>query len=438
MTLHLRPIRLLAGLFRRLVPVLLAGPALAMLAGAPAIRAQDLPATFSDELPFVTLADVGAGPALIIAVDTYEPGSPFPDLPGIDRDSQAVKAMLLRLGFAPADIKVLVNPTQQEMKDGMNRFGQAAALSRKASFLYCTGHGVLMDGKNYLIPSKAPIYTQGHLVDFAVPIELALGYLGGEECGPALVFVDACRNNGLPRTAKSALSPVHLQQQTGLFIGYATGEGRLANATDTGSVFTASLCRRLLTPGRSVDDIYAGIIQDVRKATAGEVVVQNPQKQSALRVVLHLVSGSGGSSGGSPPPPPRPMPPDDPPRPPKRVIPSAYGDITSIWDHNGSTVGMVEEGQSVQIVYLSVRKGLRSFISDGSLLFKGRVSQDSVSGSARRFKPGLSAIAYACSGEYNSSHTRLVMYGKAPKRNSAGQVEKLEDEELIFTLKERL
>ena len=260
-------------------------PVLALaLAGALALHAQA-----PDDLPLATLPDVGAGPALIIAVDKYGGNSAFDDLPGIEHDWKGVKATLLKLGYQEKDITVAVNPTQEEMVGAMNRFGELASATRRASFFYFSGHGVLRDGKNYLIPARAPIRVQGQLSAFAVPIEQLLGYLGGEDCGPALVFVDACRNNTLPRTTKSATSPVMLQRQPGLFIGYATGEGRESNASLEGSVFTTSLCRRLLTPGRSVDDVYAGVIHDVQKATEGEKVPQDPQKQSALRFVFHLV-----------------------------------------------------------------------------------------------------------------------------------------------------
>ena len=253
----------------------------------------------SDDLPLATLPQLGAGPALIIAVDAYGGDSAFADLPGIRQDREAVKGTLLRLGFREADITVLINPGLEEMYSAMNRFGELAAATRKASFLYFTGHGVLLDGKNYLIPARTRIRVQGQLPTSAVPIEHVLGYLGGEDCGPALVFVDACRNNTLPRTAKSASSPVSFQRQAGLFIGYATGEGRVSNASEEGSVYTSSLCKRLLTPGRSVDDLYAGVIHDVQEATKTEKVPQDPQKQSALRFVFHLVPGRSAPPGSA-------------------------------------------------------------------------------------------------------------------------------------------
>lgn len=242
------------------------------------------------DLPLKTLPGVGAGPALIITVDSHD-GVVFANLPGIKKDREAMKATLLKLGFEEKEITVVVNPSAEEMRAAMKRFGEQTRASSKASFFYFSGHGVLLDGKNYLIPAKAPIQVQGHLATYAVPVEHVLAYLGGEKSGPALVFVDACRNNTLPRTEKSSSGPIRFENTPGIFIGYATGEGRVSRASKQGSVFTTSLCQRLLTPGYSVDDIYAGVVDDVQRETATEIMPQDPQKQSAMRVIFHLVPG---------------------------------------------------------------------------------------------------------------------------------------------------
>lgn len=80
--------------------------------------------------------------------------------------------------------------------------------------------------------------------------------------------------------------------------------------TDEGSYFTKALAKRLPTPGRSVDDVFTGVISDVEKQTAhlGEQF-QPPEKLSALRVILHLVPDE-----KEPVPPPSPPTPDELPK----------------------------------------------------------------------------------------------------------------------------
>lgn len=243
----------------------------------------------ADDIPTVTLPQIGAGPALLIFVSDYTDA--FPPLPGVLKDKPAILATVKQLGFT--DLTVLENPKKDAMKKAMSDFGRAAAKTSKASFFYFSGHGVLNNKLNYLIPASAPIETQGHLDLYAVPAEHVTGFVAGKQStGPCLFFVDACRNNTLPADEKSASGDgVIFQRQAGMFIGYATEEGKISGLTDKGSFFTASLAKRLLTPGRSLDDVFAGVIADVEAAPQREI--QPPQKESRLRYVLHLVPAAG-------------------------------------------------------------------------------------------------------------------------------------------------
>ena len=62
-------------------------------------------------------------------------------------------ATVKKLGFD--ELTVLENPTRIEMDHAMTDFGRAAAKTTKASFFYFSGHGVLHNKLNYLIPAKA-------------------------------------------------------------------------------------------------------------------------------------------------------------------------------------------------------------------------------------------------------------------------------------------
>lgn len=265
---------------------------LCVLASALTLRAQQ-----TDDIPTVTLPQIGTGPALLIFVSEYSPDSSFPPLPGVMKDKPAMVATVQKLGFT--DITVLENPTRLEMDNAMTDFGRAAAKTPKASFFYFSGHGVLHNKLNYLIPAKANIRTQGHLETSALPAEHVTAFVAGKQtAGPCLFFVDACRDNSLPATEKGAFGDgVVFQRQAGMFIGYSTDEGKTSGLTQDGSFFTASLAKRLLTAGRSLDDLFAGVVADVEQTskTKGAQVPQPPQKESRLRYVLQLVPEAKGA-----------------------------------------------------------------------------------------------------------------------------------------------
>jgi formylglycine-generating enzyme required for sulfatase activity len=243
-------------------------------------------------IPTRTLSQVGTGPALLIGVGDYDgSGSVFDRLEGIGKDLEAIEGTVRKLGWT--DVTVLQDPTQAQLREAVDRFGPKAQASSGASFFYYSGHGVLQDRLNYMIPARAQVRTRKHLPIYAIPVEDVLGYLGDEGSGPALVFIDACRNNDLPAEGKNGGADLLLSRRSGLFIGFATAEGEISNMTEKGSFYTRSLAQRLLTPGRSLDDIYAGIIADVERQSQAmkAKTIQPPEKQSALRFVLQMLPG---------------------------------------------------------------------------------------------------------------------------------------------------
>ena len=203
------------------------------------------------------------------------------------------------------DITVLKDPPREVMLKAMNAFGKRLSNSEKTSLFYYSGHGVLQDKLNYLIPAKAQVMARGHLKNYAVPFEHVTGFVGQQTKGPCLFFIDACRNNTLPAGNKaSSDGSLLVQRKGGVFVGFATGEGQTSQASLTGSPYTESLSKRLLLPGASLDDLYFSVIADVEKVTNEDPeYFQPPEKVSGLRYRFTLVSGA-----GVPVPPVRPIP----------------------------------------------------------------------------------------------------------------------------------
>ena len=245
-------------------------------------------------IPSRTLPEVGCGPALLIGVKDYDQkGSVFDPLPGITQDLERMEATVRKLGFT--DVVVLTDPSKDEMLDAMNTFGRKITTSAKTSFFYYSGHGVLQDKMNYLIPARAPVMARGHLENYAVPLEHVTGFIGADTAGPCLFFVDACRNNSLPAgTKSSADGSLLVQRKGGMFVGFATAAGKTSAASLTGSPYTESLSRHLLLRDASLDDLYFNVIGDVESATKDDPDnFQPPEKASGLRYRFVLVPGKG-------------------------------------------------------------------------------------------------------------------------------------------------
>jgi hypothetical protein len=117
------------------------------------------------------------------------------------------------------------------------------------------------------------------------------------------------------------------------------------------------------------------------------------------------------------------------------VISSAsYVNAQSIWDHNGSTVVLEAQGASRKFYYQNPRTGLS--VAPGTLLFEGRRSENRYTGTAYLFSRNCEPIGYEVSGPVSQDQRRVVLRGKAPRRDANCNVTSYRDDVLRFELKE--
>src|SRR5690349_16160268 len=87
--------------------------------------------------------------ALVIGVDDYRNVAKLQKAVG---DAQAMKASLEKLGF---EVDLLANPDLSGFNSGISAFAQKLKPGDVALVHY-SGHGVALDGENYLLPIDAP------------------------------------------------------------------------------------------------------------------------------------------------------------------------------------------------------------------------------------------------------------------------------------------
>lgn len=106
--------------------------------------------------------------------------------------------------------------------------------------------------------------------------------------------------------------------------------------------------------------------------------------------------------------------------------------LSSYWNHNGSKMGLLVDGNQRMFVYVEPRLGMANLVQPGTVLFSGTTDSKSYNGIARRFSRGLPPIEYHVSGPIGSSGTRVILFGKAVIRNSDGSIKKTFDDTLVF------
>ena len=115
-------------------------------------------------------------------------------------DAQAIAASLERLGFK---VVLGIDQSLAQMRQSLYEFAQIADGAELALFYYA-GHGVQVDGKNYLLPTDAKLTREIDL-DFAtIEMDLILKQLD-RAAKTRVVILDACRDNPFAAQLKRSM-----------------------------------------------------------------------------------------------------------------------------------------------------------------------------------------------------------------------------------------
>jgi tetratricopeptide (TPR) repeat protein len=206
--------------------------------------------------------------ALVIGNSAY---TKAPALPNPRRDAETVAAALRRAGFQTVTLEADLK--REKFIDVLRTFALQAEKSDWA-LVYFAGHGVEMDGVNYLIPVDASLATDRDVTFEAVPLGQILTAVDGAK-KLRLVVLDACRNNPFlnqMRRTVASRSIGHglgrVEPEAGTLVVYAAKHGELAlDGDDRNSPFVEALTNRILTPGIEVRRLFDLVRDDVIAAT---------------------------------------------------------------------------------------------------------------------------------------------------------------------------
>jgi len=116
-------------------------------------------------------------------------------------DAAAVVAMFKAAGFDAVDLRQDLNVV--EMRRALREFGNKTR-DADVAVIYYAGHGIELDGTNYLIPVDATLETDTDVLDETFPLDRVLFAIE-----PAkqlrLVILDACRDNPFAETMKRTI-----------------------------------------------------------------------------------------------------------------------------------------------------------------------------------------------------------------------------------------
>src|SRR5689334_2041961 len=207
--------------------------------------------------------------ALVMGNSAYKS---VPKLSNPANDAALVGGMFKKAGFDWIDIRTDLNAS--EMRKALRDFG-GRARDAEVAVIYYAGHGIELDGTNYLIPTDAALETDSDVLDEAVALDRALFAVE-----PAkqlrLIILDACRDNPFARTMKRTVASRAIGRglakveptSPNTMIAFAAKAGSTASDGDSrNSPFAAALVERLPTPGLDLRKAFGFVRDDVLKNT---------------------------------------------------------------------------------------------------------------------------------------------------------------------------
>jgi formylglycine-generating enzyme required for sulfatase activity len=266
--------------------------------------------------------------ALVIGNSAYPSGP----LRNPANDAELMHRTLAQVGF---DVIARRDADQVTMKRAIQEFGARleAGGPKAVGLFYYAGHGLQLEGRNYLIPTNARIEREGDVEIEAVSADWVIEQMRYARNALNIVILDACRNNPFVRSLRSADRGLAVMQAPkGILIAYSAAAGAVAeDGEGRNSPYTSALTRAILEVHEPVMEVFQSVREAVLAATGDRQV---PGEYS--EVVGHFYFTT--PQGVPPPPAPAPLPARAPEnRESPGAISSAMSWFASLFSSGGAT-----------------------------------------------------------------------------------------------------
>src|ERR1700682_4703446 len=251
------------------------------------------------QIPASHIASAESRVALVIGQSAYRA---VPALPNAANDG---KHMVDLLGNAGFQVTAAPDLAQNEMRQAISDFAAKVAASGPdtVALVFYAGHGLQIDGENYLVPVDVDPKREADIPLQAVRLNDLMNTLGALPTRMRIFMLDACRNNPFPalnRTAGHGLAIVDTKAGApGSFISYSTSPGSEAeDGTGADSPYTTAVLSVAKEPNLPIEEAFKRVRIAVSQATDGR---QIPWESSSLTADFKFFPADSGQQGAAAP-----------------------------------------------------------------------------------------------------------------------------------------
>ena len=251
--------------------------------------------------------------ALLIGIDTY---SNVPPLQKAVGDVQSMKPVLERLGFI---VDLVTNPDRRALNLSLSGFA-AKLKPGDTALVHFSGHGIAVDGENFLLPADVPKPSPGDkelVKSEGLPMTALIERVRAAGPRVTILILDACRDNPFAQGGNRAigvsggLGQVQLSRggsQAGVFIMYSAGYGQTARDRiddadrEPTSLYTRALLRKITVVDKPITDLAREVREDVEALATTVWHEQRPAYYDELSGPAFYFAPSGTAAAAVPSP----------------------------------------------------------------------------------------------------------------------------------------
>lgn len=203
--------------------------------------------------------------------------SQYPQNPLVSpvKDAQAISRQLSKLGF---HIIKRENADVEALQEALEEYISLLETSKGIGLFYYAGHGIQVNGSNYLIPTDVDLSRPQQVIDQSLALNRLLEQLGQARNQTNIMIIDACRDN--PYSQQSGLAPLSYGKTPGnTFIAFATAPGNVAIDGNENGLFTQYILKHLNQAELPIEQMFKRVRQDVIQVSKG---FQIPWENSSL------------------------------------------------------------------------------------------------------------------------------------------------------------
>jgi tetratricopeptide (TPR) repeat protein len=234
-------------------------------------------------LPLLVFSQDEKRLALVIGNANYDNG----ELTNPVNDARLIKNALDSLNFEVHYFENLT--TKDEVYQSVRGFVKKLD-SADISFIYYSGHGIQVDGLNYLVPTKVELTDEEDVKQYCYEFSNIMRFLSKYDDQVNIVVLDACRNNRYENSwsgkSYGGNGLASMDSPDGCILAFSTKTGKVAKDN---SFYAKYLSEYMLEPGLEIKNVFQRVRTKVNSISKGK---QTPVETHQMFKDYYLVKSN--------------------------------------------------------------------------------------------------------------------------------------------------